>query len=94
MEEIRTCLEVSNDPMLLWISSNSCPLNLLLVQSRQAEIFVVKRLNQKRKNVTRVRVELRLFDHSGPKKARLYPLGHAADCEIQYLGINAESFRL
>ena len=28
---IRTCLEVSDDPMFLWISSNSCPLNFLLV---------------------------------------------------------------
>ena len=27
----RTCLGVSYDPMFLWISSSSCPLNLLLV---------------------------------------------------------------
>ena len=41
---IRTCLGVSYDPMFLWISSNSCPLNLLLVRSHQAEIIIVKRL--------------------------------------------------
>ena len=54
---IRTCLGVSSDQMLLWISSNSCPLNLLLVRSHQAEINIVKRLIQRRNNVTRVRVE-------------------------------------
>ena len=54
---IRTCLGVSDDPMFLWISSNSCPLNLLLVRSHQAEIITVKRLVQGRNNVTRVRVE-------------------------------------
>ena len=59
---IRTCLEVSVDPMFLWISSNSCPLNLLLVRSHQAEIIIVKRLIQGRNNVTRVRVEPRSFD--------------------------------
>ena len=59
---IRTCLGVSNDPMFLWISSNSCPLNLLLVRSHQAEIIIVKRLIQGRNNVTRVRVEPRSFD--------------------------------
>ena len=32
---VRTCLGVSVDPMFLWISSNSCPLNLLLVYSIQ-----------------------------------------------------------
>ena len=46
---IRTCLGVSDDPMFLWISSNSCPLNLLLVRSHQAEIIIVKRLIQGRK---------------------------------------------
>ena len=54
---IRTCLGVSDDPMFLWISSNSCPLNLLLVRSHQAEIIIVKRLIQGRNSVTRVRVE-------------------------------------
>ena len=39
---IRTCLEVSSDPMFLWIFSNSCPLSLLLVRSHQAEITIVK----------------------------------------------------
>ena len=59
---IRTCLEVSDDPMFLWISSNSCPLNLLLVRSHQAEIIIVKRLIQGHNNVTRMRVEPRSFD--------------------------------
>ena len=43
--------------MLLWISSNSCSLILLLVRSHQAEIIIVKRLIQGRNNVTRVRAE-------------------------------------
>ena len=45
--------------MFLWISSNSCPLNLLLVRSHQAEIIIVKRLIQGRSNLTRVGVEPR-----------------------------------
>ena len=56
---IRTCLGVSNDPMFLWISSNSCPLNLLLVRSHLVEIIIVKRLIQGRNNVIGVRVEPR-----------------------------------
>ena len=64
---IRTCLGVSDDPMFLWISSNSCPLNLLLVRSHQAEIIIVKRLIQGRNNVTRVRVEPRSFDQGRRK---------------------------
>ena len=43
-------------PVILWISSNSCPLNLHLVRSHQAEIIIVKRLNQGRNNVTRFRL--------------------------------------
>ena len=46
----------------LRISSNSCPLNLLLVRSHQAEITIVKRLIQGHNNVTRVQVEPRSFD--------------------------------
>ena len=64
---IRTCLGVSDDPMFLWISSNSCPLNLLLVRSHQAEIIIVKRLIQGRNSVTRVRVEPRSFDQGHRK---------------------------
>ena len=64
---IRTCLGVSDDPVFLWISSNSCPLNLLLVQSHQAEIIIVKRLIQERNNVTRVWVEPRSFDQGHRK---------------------------
>ena len=48
---IRTCLEVSSDPMFLWISSNSCPLNLLLFRSHQADIIIVKRFVQGRNNI-------------------------------------------
>ena len=64
---IHTCLGVSDDPMFLWISSNFCPLNLLLVRSHQAEIIIVKRLIQGRNNVTRVRVEPRLFNQGRRK---------------------------
>ena len=59
---IRTCLGFSDEPMFLWISSNSCPLNLLLVRSYQAEIIIIKRLIQGRNNVTRVQVEPRPFN--------------------------------
>ena len=53
--------------MILWISSNFCPLNLLLVQSHQAEIIIVKHLIQGRNNVTRVWVEPRSFDQGHRK---------------------------
>ena len=66
---IRTCLGVSDDPMFLWISSNSCPLNLLLVRSHLAEIIIVKRLIQGHNSVTSVRVEPRSFDQSRHKKS-------------------------
>ena len=65
--------------MFRWISSNSCPLNLLLVRSQQAEIIIAKRLIQGRNNVTRVRVEPRSFDQSRRKKRRLYLFSHTAD---------------
>ena len=55
-EEIPICLGVFHDPMFLWIYSNSCQLNLLLVRSHQAEIIIAKRLAQGRNSVTRVRV--------------------------------------
>ena len=47
--------------MFLGISSNFCPLNLLLVWSYQPELIIVKRLIQGR-NVTRVRVEPKPYD--------------------------------
>ena len=68
IEGIRNCLGVSNDPMFLLISSNSCPLNLLFVQSHRAQIIIVKRLIQERNNVTRVRVEPKSFDQGGHEK--------------------------
>ena len=64
---IRTCLGDSDGPMFLWISSNLRPPNLLLVQSHQAEIIIVKCLIQGRNNVTRVRVEPRPFDQGRRK---------------------------
>ena len=72
---IRTSLGVSDDPMFLWISLNSCPLNLLLVRSHQAEIIIVKRLIQGRNNVTRVRVEPRSFDQ-GRRKNDAFLVAH------------------
>ena len=59
---IRTCLGVSDDPMFLTISSNSCPLTLQLARSHRAEIIIVKRPIQGRNSVTRVRVQPRSFD--------------------------------
>ena len=53
--------------MFLWISSNSSPLNLLLVRSHQAEIIIAKRLIQERNTVTRVRVEPRSCDQGRRK---------------------------
>ena len=51
-------------PMFLWISLNSCPLNLVLVQSHQAEKTVVKRLVQGRHNVIRIWVKPRSRDQN------------------------------
>ena len=46
--------------MFLWSFLNSCALNLLLVQSHQAEIIIETKASYSRKNiVTRVRVEPR-----------------------------------
>ena len=64
---IRTLLGVSDDLTFLWISSSSCPLNLLLVRSHQVEIITVKRLIQGHNNVTRVLVEPRPFDQGRRK---------------------------
>ena len=88
---IRTCLGVSIDPMFLWISSNSCPLNLLLVRSHQAEIIIVKRLIQGRNNVTRVRVEPRSFDQ-GRRKNDAFT--HSATLPTVYLFIFRNHFDL
>ena len=57
--QIRSCFGVFSGPIFLWISSNSCPLTLLLFE---AEIIIVKRLIQGRRNVTRVEVESRSCD--------------------------------
>ena len=59
-----------DDPHTLWfhcISSNSCPLNLLLVRSHQAEIIIVERRIQRRNNVTRVWVEPKSCDQGRGK---------------------------
>ena len=79
---MRTCLEVSSDPMFLWISSNSCPLNLLLVRSHQAEIIIVKRLLQGRKNVTSVGVERRSCDQGCQKKTKTAPSPSRSRCPL------------
>ena len=55
----------------LWISSNSCPLNLLLVRSHQGGVIIVKHLIQGRNNVTRVRVERRSCDQGYRRSDRL-----------------------
>ena len=70
---IRTCLRVSTDLMFLWVSSNFCPLTLLLVQSHQAEIIIVKHLITERNNVTRVRAEPPHYAISVVVKATLLP---------------------
>ena len=64
---ICTCFGVFDDPMFQWISSYSCPLNLLHVRSHPVDIIIVKRLIQGRTNVTRVRVEPRSFDQGRRK---------------------------
>ena len=68
--------------MFLWISLNSCPLNLLLVRSHQAEIIIIKRLIQGRNNVTRVRVEPRSFDQ-GRRKNDAFT--HSATVPTEFL---------
>ena len=64
---IRTSLGVSDDPMFVWISANSCPLNLLLIRNHQAEIIIIKRLIQGRNSVSRMAVEPRSFDQGRRK---------------------------
>ena len=59
--------------MFLWISSNSFPLNSLLVRSHQAQIIIEKRLIQGHNNVTRVWVEPRSFDQ-GRRKNNAFTL--------------------
>ena len=71
---ICTCLGVSDDPMFFWISSSSCPLNLLLVRSHQAEIIIVKRLIQGLNNMTRVRVEPRSFESDAFAHSAMLPI--------------------
>ena len=51
--EIRTSIGISSGPTFLWISLNSCSLNMLLVRSHQTEIIIVKRPIQVRNNETR-----------------------------------------
>ena len=66
-KEIRVFFGVSSDPMFQCISSNSCSLNLILVQNHQAEIIIVKRLVQRRINVTWVQVEPTSCNQGRPK---------------------------
>ena len=48
--------------MLLWISLNSCTLNMLLARSHQAEKIIAKRFIHGRNDVTRARVEHRFYN--------------------------------
>ena len=71
--------------MMVWISLNSCPLNLLLVRSHQAEIIIVKRLNQGPQQRYQVRVEPRSFDQ-GRRKNDAFTLSAAllVKCMLVY----------
>ena len=53
--------------MLVWIASKTRPLNLRLARSHQTEIIIVKRLIQRRNNVTSVLVEPNSCNHVGRK---------------------------
>ena len=81
IEGISTCLGVSDNPMFLQISSNSCPLNLLLVRSHQAKIIIVKRLIQGRNNLIRVRVKPTSFDQGRRKNVAF---AHSATLPTMY----------
>ena len=48
MEESTPALRVSREPNFQLISSNSYPLNLLLVRSHQTDIIIAKRLKTRR----------------------------------------------
>ena len=68
---------VSIGLMFPWISSNFCPLILLLVHSHQAEVIIVKRLIQGCNNVIRVRVEP-ISCNQGRRKNDLFILSATA----------------
>ena len=76
-EGIRTCLGVSSDSMFFWITLNSCPLNLLLVRSHQAEKIIKNHLIQGRNNVTSVRIESTSCIQGRHKNDAFTPLGYA-----------------
>ena len=67
LKQILTSKEFPGDPMFLWISSNSCPMNLLLVRSHQAKKIIAERLIQRRNNVNRVQIKSRSYDQSHRK---------------------------
>ena len=79
-----TCSEVCSDIMLFWIYSDSCPVNLLLVQSHQATIIIVKRLIQGCDNVTRVLVESRSYDQRRRKNNAFALLSTLPTYEQEY----------
>ena len=58
--------------MILLIFSDSCLLNLLLVQSHQVEIAIVTRLTQEGNSVTMVRVEPKPLEY-GRRKNYILP---------------------
>ena len=79
--------------MFLWVSSNSSPLNLLLVRSHQAGIIIVKRLIQGCNNVTRVWVEPRPFNQ-GRRKNNVFTQSVTLPCCLKTLFFFKEHLRL
>ena len=79
---IRTCLEVSSDPMLVYFFE-FLSTEFAAGRSNPAEVIIVKRLIQGRNNVTRVRIQPKLCDQCRRKNdaftlsATLPTLDHA-----------------
>ena len=73
--------EISSDPMFLWITSNSCPMNLLLVRNHEAEIIIVKHFVLRCSNVTRVRIKPRSCDQ-GCRKNDAFTLSASLSTRI------------
>ena len=69
---IRTYLGVYSDQRFVWISSNSCTLNLQLDRSHQTETIIVARFNQGRNYVTRIWIEPKICDQ-GHRKNKALP---------------------
>ena len=96
-EEATVSLLFWTNPHPLWSWSYSKPsnwrltfsqVNLLLVRSHQAEIILAKRFIQVHNNVTRVRIELRLYDQDRRKNDAFTLSGCAAN--NVYIGTGAD----